>query len=89
MVSKLRNSFRLFLERIDRCRTKVWAPLMERTLRSLIALAVLMMWCVSLVVGLVTHDYEGVQITTSPMMIVCGWAFGAEIMLRRKERNDG
>lgn len=53
--------------------------------RALAGIIVVLAWFSALIVGLNTHDYEGLQLVTPIMLIYAGYLFG-DAYFRRNEK---
>lgn len=53
----------------------------HQTLAGIIVLAA---WFLALAVGLINHDYQGLQLVTPVMIIYAGYVFGESYFARRK-----
>ncbi len=52
-----------------------------------VGIAIAFVWTASALVGLYTHDYEGMIYITPIMTIFAGWLFGIQIV--KKVKNGG
>ena len=44
---------------------------------------ILLAWLASLLTGLMTHDYEGLQLVTPIMIMYAGYIFGVELVKKK------
>lgn len=49
---------------------------------------IMLAWIASLMTGLLTHDYEGLQLVTPIMVIYAGYIFGTEFIKKRLNGNE-
>ena len=52
-------------------------------------IAVVLAWFLALVVGLVEHDYVGLELVTPVMLIYAGYLFGDDYFRRVKRNGNG
>lgn len=58
------------------------------TLRTIIALAVALMWVVAGVASVIQRDYRTLEITTPIMGIVTGFLFGYQLTINKTQRKE-
>jgi hypothetical protein len=51
------------------------------------SLIVLALWALAAVSGIITGDYEALQLITPIMLLLAGYIFGAEALRARRDRN--